>query len=355
MSIIAYVGLPGAGKSYSVVANQIMPALKKGRRVVTNIPLYKDRVREVTPKGELVDFPTEAIASNPDAIYDYCAPGSIVILDEVWRLWPAGQKANQVPESFRALLTEHRHMVDSRKQSMQIVLVTQDLGTIGMFARRLVEMTVVHSKLTAVGMDRKYRWASYQRAVEGPEPPSSRMIRQGYGTYRKEVFRLYKSHTQSEASSDGADERGMDRRMVVWRRPAVLVGLLFVVAAPVWAVSTLWELVAGGELAGELATSGASPELPASGARSAGPAVGESRVELPRTAPSVAHRAREAPPAYRVVGWVETADAGESVALMQAGEDPRIWRIPVSQCWEPGDGLRHCAWRGRVVTELGVE
>lgn len=37
MAIKAYVGLMGSGKSYEVVSNVIIPALGRGRRVISNI------------------------------------------------------------------------------------------------------------------------------------------------------------------------------------------------------------------------------------------------------------------------------------------------------------------------------
>jgi zona occludens toxin len=37
MAIKVYVGLMGSGKSYEVVSNVIVPALGRGRRVISNI------------------------------------------------------------------------------------------------------------------------------------------------------------------------------------------------------------------------------------------------------------------------------------------------------------------------------
>ena len=48
MAINAYTGLMGSGKSYEVVSSIILPAVRSGRRVVTNID-----------------------GINPDAIYAY--------------------------------------------------------------------------------------------------------------------------------------------------------------------------------------------------------------------------------------------------------------------------------------------
>ena len=37
MAILAYVGIPGSGKSYEVVSSVILEHFRKGRRIVRNI------------------------------------------------------------------------------------------------------------------------------------------------------------------------------------------------------------------------------------------------------------------------------------------------------------------------------
>ena len=64
MSTLAYVGRPGSGKSYAVVENQIMPALKAGIKVVTNIPLIMDEIRKVLPGADVVEFPATSVATT---------------------------------------------------------------------------------------------------------------------------------------------------------------------------------------------------------------------------------------------------------------------------------------------------
>jgi len=43
-------GIPGSGKSYEAVAYHVIPALKAGRKVVTNLPLKLDAIRAVHPE-----------------------------------------------------------------------------------------------------------------------------------------------------------------------------------------------------------------------------------------------------------------------------------------------------------------
>ncbi len=101
--IYAYTGLPGSGKSYDVVLNQVLPALKASRHVVTNIPLNMPDILALVPGARVTEFPTERVQGSPEMIWEYAQPGVVLIIDEVWRLFPAGQKANQVPEPYRKL------------------------------------------------------------------------------------------------------------------------------------------------------------------------------------------------------------------------------------------------------------
>lgn len=245
MSIYGYTGLPGSGKTYDVVANQVMPALKAGRHVVTNIPLEREAIRALIPDARLSEFPMEQVQASPELIDHYAAPGCVLILDEVWRLWPSGQKSNQVPEPFRKLLAEHRHMVDEVGNSMQIVLVTQDLAQIGAFARQLIENTFHHTKLSHVGASGSYRVDVYQGPVSGPNPPRQSRLREIFGRYDPAIFKLYKSHTMSRAAGPGASEASVDKRANVWHRPMIYVGLAVVAAAVIWGIPQVRKTFAG--------------------------------------------------------------------------------------------------------------
>lgn len=241
MSVYAYTGLPGSGKSYSVVEHQILPAIKSGRKVVTNVALRFDLLRVEFPGVELVEFPTPKVAADPASIYDYVTPGSVLVLDEVWRIFPAGLKANHVPEPFRKLLAEHRHMVDAAGNTCQIVLVTQDLAQISAFARQLVEQTFRSVKLSSVGMQKQYRVDVYNGAATGPNPPENARIRQIFGQFKSDVWKYYRTHTLAETSDrEGkANEKAIDGRANILKRPAMVVGAVAAVALIVFGFTSL--------------------------------------------------------------------------------------------------------------------
>jgi len=219
---VAYTGLPGSGKSYGVVENVIAPALKAKRRVVTNIPMDVQAVESEGWPGTLEVVATDDVLAP--GWFSAVPGGSVVVLDELWRVWPSGLKAVNVPEEQKSFLAEHRHRVGLDGFSMEIVYVTQDLGQIAAFARQLVDQTVRVVKLSAVGADKRYRVDFYQGAQTGQNPPESRRLRQTFGSYRPEVWRLYQSHTQSASGAAGTESR-VDSRGSALRSWSIRWGL----------------------------------------------------------------------------------------------------------------------------------
>lgn len=222
MPIDAYVGKPGHGKSYGVVQHVVIPSLKQERHVVTNIPLQVEMLLEDFG-GKVTQLPDDWHTRADLA--DLAPPGCVLILDELWRRWPSGLKATNVPEADKALLAEHRHRVSKDGKSMRIVLVTQDLSQVASFARALIEQTYRVVKKTK----KAYRVDIYSGAATGDRPPKSQMQRQTFGTYKASVYRYYSSATQSE-TGDVGDESKADNRGNIWRSPALWV---LVVALPV--------------------------------------------------------------------------------------------------------------------------
>jgi len=348
MSIVAYTGLPGSGKSYDVVANQIMPALEAGRKVVTNIPLNLDAIREVTHKGEVVHLPIERIEQEPHLLDEYATAGCLLVLDETWRLWPAGWKAHQIPQTYKSLLAEHRHRVNEAGQSMQIVVCTQDLAQIAAFARQLVEQTFHHTKLSHLGMSGSYRIDVFQGVVTGSQPPIGKRQREILGKYRPEIFKLYKSHTMSQANHQGADEKGMDARGQIWKRPIIWVTAVATVVGVLWGFNALSDIMrrnTGGESASVATRSPASSSSLTGTTFSAQP--------VQRGTSPTAPLPRRALPKYRLVGTiVNEQDSSRSVAMITDGEHTTV--IGLESCRMIDGAIDYsCDYDGFVVDVFG--
>lgn len=196
MPIHAYVGKPGHGKSYGVVERVVIPSLKQNRHVITNIPLNADDLLSEFG-GNITQLPDDWF--ELDDMAELFPPGCVAILDEVWRRWPRGQRSNMANKLDQSLLAEHRHKVDSRNNSMRIVLVTQDLQQLANWACLLIETTFRVVKLSK----KVYRVDVYNGAVTGDKPSQKNLIRQYPGKFSSDIHRFYSSATQSSTGEVG--------------------------------------------------------------------------------------------------------------------------------------------------------
>lgn len=311
--ISAYVGLPGSGKSYQVVAHVILPAIKAGRAVRTNIPLQLDAIREEYPEADVEILDIERFkADNPsrEDLHDFCPPGALVALDELWRLWPAGMKTAAVPEEHKAFLAEHRHRVGPDGRASDVILVTQDLSQIAAFARALVDKTYIAQKLDGLGAKRRAKVNIYQGAVTGHRGPKAQHLRTTSIRYQPELWRYYKSHTKSETGAAG-DEVTTDGRSVIWRSPAwMALGLGVFLVAP------LSFCTAKDSIENPAGIAAASEPTPT-------PAPQVIRVEAPpqpvRATPPPIEQAtsQRGTSEYRLVGYVTKAEDGSGLALIR--------------------------------------
>jgi len=187
--VTALAGLPGGGKSYMAVELFVLPALREGRKIMTNVPLLMDAVNRDFPGARVV------LWDSIDAIdFDDVGDGCLLMLDEVWRLWPQGKSAKSIPVSELAVIKEHRHRSDSNGRSMDVVLICQDTGDIAAPIRGMIETTIISTKHLDLGVENAYRRDFYRGAVKGQEGSKQSLIRSENGTYKVSVYQYYKTH-----------------------------------------------------------------------------------------------------------------------------------------------------------------
>lgn len=229
--ITAYVGLPGSGKSYGVTEQLIIPALKQGRPVWTNIPMNQaECLRQFNCCP--VQFDTDDIKDNPRWWFDVFEAGALLVIDECWTLWPAGLKANNAREEDKEFLFKHRHLTGGGFAT-EIVLVTQDLAQIASFARAVVETTYRAKKLSEVGADNRFKILVYTGAVTGNLPPEKSLLQTlGPFKYQEKIYSLYSSQTMGDGQSS---EKRTDSRVNIlksgnlkWYGIGFSLGLYFI-------------------------------------------------------------------------------------------------------------------------------
>ncbi len=254
MSVIAYIGLPGHGKSYQVVSVVILGGLKAGRRVITNIPVIPEAIDEFLIKeglepekmGEIIQVTHEEIAQahffptkkqieskESEHINTVVQPGDLVVIDEAWEHYGTDKKVEQATFEY---LRYHRH--DTHPETgvaADIILLSQDIYDIHSKIRSIIEMTVMTTKAKHIGMDSGYRIDIFDKTFLRRKPASTRI-----GIYEKKYFALYKSYDAKQNSSAKALEKRVDPRQSILNTPFFKYGMPLAFIAFVGALIYGW-------------------------------------------------------------------------------------------------------------------
>lgn len=220
MAVIVYSGIPGSGKSYEVVRSVVIPAVKAGRRVVTNIDgMDGELIRQycVTKFGSSLEslgsvvkvsqtqvsapafFPL--VVDNAIVPGDYLVnPGDIVCIDEGYKYWGSGEK---IHSSHMVFFREHRHFAHPESGlTCDLVIMTQSLSDLHRMLVRIVEQNYVTHKAKAL-KDNLYTITQY----EGNKQTKRAIVRDWTGTYDPEIFPLYKSYFGGKGKEGVVDSR----------------------------------------------------------------------------------------------------------------------------------------------------
>ena len=147
--IILQTGVPGSGKTASVVAMLMgdesythfidKDGVKKKR------PLFVNGISELMLEHTELD--DEQIRAQP--LQDFLPYGSLVVIDEVQRLMGTRSAASKVPHYIEALATHRHHGLD-------IILITQHPSFLDPFVRKLVQRHM-HISIKSIGR-KLYEW-----------------------------------------------------------------------------------------------------------------------------------------------------------------------------------------------------
>lgn len=224
MSTHLLLGIPGSGKSYEAVAYHIIPALRRGRKVITNLPLNREAINDYLSKDvtELLQTvePTQ-ICPRPFAqIEDFQTEwrgeggvGPLYVIDECH--FPFPHKAT--PIAIEEWFSMHRH------QGADILLITQSYGKVSKSIIELVDTVWKCRKNIALGSTKTYRRITTD-GVRGAQ------IALTIRKYEKEYFPLYKSHT---LSSETVNEENTTDIKPIWRHwTFICAAVLLAIAIP---------------------------------------------------------------------------------------------------------------------------
>ncbi|UEM37661.1 zonular occludens toxin family protein [Pectobacterium aquaticum] len=231
MSITAYIGINGSGKTYEVVRSVMLPAFLNGRRIVTNIEgvthdnfmkfiLNDEKLKDITP-GIVIPVSDDDVNKEDFLPYKgagdtFCKPGDLICIDEAWRFWETDK---MLLKGHRSFFAEHRHFSDKDSGfTCDIVVISQDLGTLCRFIKSRIETTYRMQKHLALGLAKRYRVDVYM----GAKPFTKYLTSSYQEKYNPQYFSLYRSHDEKNAK-----EARVDKRQNIFRQTKLWVVLFF--------------------------------------------------------------------------------------------------------------------------------
>jgi len=224
--IIFHEGLPRSGKSYEAMVKHVLEALKNGRKVFAYVEgINHEKIAQVIDmplayvKKMLVYISKEQVPE----IYDHVENDSLVIIDELQNFFPSGRQ--KLTDEMTSFVTEHGH------RGLDILAMGQDLRDCHNLWKRRVQRKVSFTKLSAVGMEGRFKWVLYE-AITGEK---FKEISSGTGKYDPKYFGIYKSH------AEGTDNTGnyKDDRANIFKTPFFKFVLPGAVLAAIFAVNFL--------------------------------------------------------------------------------------------------------------------
>lgn len=193
------LGSLGGGKSYEAVVFHVLPALKAGRKIITNLPLKVDYIYSVLPEAIGLIQIVEPTADNPipfSTLKDYGDTwrredddpdkriGPLYIIDECHKALPRGSTRRDVNEWF----------AESRHELCDVLLLTQSYGKISRDIVDLVQLVYRVRKNVALGSN-----TTYVRKVQ--DGVRGQVVNTTIRSYDPAYFKFYRSHTKSNAAA----------------------------------------------------------------------------------------------------------------------------------------------------------
>lgn len=226
-------GRPGAGKTYEAVVTHILPALKQGRKIITNIPLNVDwfvsvlgeHVRDliILVDGGFHNYGEKRYFSKAEDFLKYdtwrneAGQGVYFFVDEAHLAMPQGS----TDKALKEYLSMHRHY------GHDIMLLTQNFRKVDRDVKDMVQNCYYCTKLSFLGRDEKY-------IVKVADGVSRNIITTHERTYEEKYYAAYKSHTKSSGSVKEAATADVQKWYQRWTTKGAIIcfalSLLIVIA-----------------------------------------------------------------------------------------------------------------------------
>jgi len=219
------LGAPGSGKSYEAVTYHILPALDRGRAVVTNLPLNVQEIKAIVPNVDsllIIKVPTLqnprpfSLLEDYDSTWkdDVSGQGCLYVIDECHFALPRGATRREVEEWY----SMHRHL------GVDVLLITQSYGKVSKPIIDLIQAVYRVRKNIALGSS-----TSYVRKVQ--DGVRGEVVNTSIRKYNSKFFKYYKSHTLSISD---INESGSSDIKPIWSHWSFKLALVLFVFMIYW-------------------------------------------------------------------------------------------------------------------------
>ncbi|MFB2831067.1 zonular occludens toxin family protein [Aeromonas jandaei] len=218
MSIKIHHGAPGSYKSSGAIHTDVLPAIKAGRHIITNVRGFTaERCKEVLGKAVPESFQVTYIETESQEgrdhlarFYHWAPKGVFFLVDEVQRIFPPSwrqsdldrldypggpdvAKADGRPETIDVAFDMHRH------HNWDFVFTTPNIKKVHAVIRAAAETAIRHTNMGLLGIGGRYKTVLHLADNSGSSM-SDVLQAKPFNKVPNYVFKLYDSTTTGKVS-----------------------------------------------------------------------------------------------------------------------------------------------------------
>ncbi|WP_323994173.1 zonular occludens toxin family protein [Aeromonas hydrophila] len=278
MSIKIHHGAPDSYKSSGAIHTDVIPAIKAGRHIVTNVRGFTaERCKEVLGKEVPDEFQVTYIETESQEgrdhlarFYHWAPKGVFFLVDEVQRIFPPSWRQSDLdqldypggpdvakedgrPETIDVAFDMHRH------HNWDFVFTTPNIKKVHQVIRAAAETAIRHTNMAILGIGGRYKTVLHLSDNSGTSM-NDVLQAKPFNKVPKYVFKLYDSTTTGKVSDTIAGSS-------ILRDPKIL----FIMA--IWGLCVFFGFIKPEYIdAPDKAAQTASAAVPAAGAVGGSPA-----------------------------------------------------------------------------------
>ncbi|HHQ4693662.1 TPA: zonular occludens toxin family protein [Aeromonas veronii] len=218
MSIKIHHGAPGSYKSSGAIHTDVIPAIKAGRHIITNVRGFTaERCKEVLGKAvpdefkvTYIDTEAQEGRDNLARFYHWAPKGVFFLVDEVQRIFPPAwrqsdldrldypggpevAKADGRPETIDVAFDMHRH------HNWDFVFTTPNIKKVHAVIRAASETAIRHTNMKILGFGKRYKTVLHLADNSGASM-SDVLQAKPFNKVPNYVFKLYDSTTTGQVT-----------------------------------------------------------------------------------------------------------------------------------------------------------